>query len=89
VQTGTHRELLLDPDGHYAQLYQMQFDVDDHGHDRRGRAAMRAVVTGMIATFPVGGVAWDYGQYVPGPGAHGLRRLLPGRYRVAVVHLRP
>src|SRR5215207_4542174 len=24
---------------------------------------MRAVVTGMIATFPVGGVAWDYGQY--------------------------
>ncbi|MBA3746402.1 MAG: glycosyltransferase family 1 protein [Solirubrobacterales bacterium] len=24
---------------------------------------MRAVVTGMIATFPIGGVAWDYGQY--------------------------
>lgn len=24
---------------------------------------MRAVVTGMIATYPVGGVAWDYGQY--------------------------
>ena len=24
---------------------------------------MLAVVTGMIATFPVGGVAWDYGQY--------------------------
>mgnify|MGYP005818582017 CR=1 FL=1 len=30
----------------------------------------RAVVTGMIATFPVGGVAWDYGQY-----ALGLERL--------------
>jgi ABC-type multidrug transport system fused ATPase/permease subunit len=30
VQSGTHRELLLDPDGHYAQLYRMQFDVDDH-----------------------------------------------------------
>ena len=26
----------------------------------------RAVVTGMIATFPVGGVAWDYGQYALG-----------------------
>jgi hypothetical protein len=25
-----------------------------------------AVVTGMIATYPVGGVAWDYGQYVLG-----------------------
>ena len=24
---------------------------------------MRAVVTGMITTYPVGGVAWDYGQY--------------------------
>jgi len=27
---------------------------------------MRAVVTGMIATYPVGGVAWDYGHYVVG-----------------------
>jgi hypothetical protein len=26
----------------------------------------RAVVTGMIATFPMGGVAWDYGQYAIG-----------------------
>lgn len=24
---------------------------------------MRAIVTGMIATYPVGGVAWDYAQY--------------------------
>jgi hypothetical protein len=31
---------------------------------------MRAVVAGGIATFPVGGVAWDYGQY-----AVGLERL--------------
>lgn len=31
---------------------------------------MKAVVTGAIATFPVGGVAWDYGQY-----ALGLERL--------------
>lgn len=31
---------------------------------------MRAVTTGMIATYPVGGVAWDYGQY-----ALGLERL--------------
>ena len=30
----------------------------------------RAVVTGMIASYPVGGVAWDYGQY-----ALGLERL--------------
>lgn len=27
---------------------------------------VRAVVAGMIGTFPVGGVAWDYGQYVLG-----------------------
>jgi hypothetical protein len=26
----------------------------------------RAIVTGMIATYPVGGVAWDYGQYALG-----------------------
>jgi hypothetical protein len=25
-----------------------------------------AIVTGMIATYPVGGVAWDYGQYALG-----------------------
>jgi hypothetical protein len=31
---------------------------------------MRAIVTGMIATYPVGGVAWDYAQY-----AVGLERL--------------
>lgn len=31
---------------------------------------MRAVVTGMIATYPLGGVVWDYGQY-----ALGLERL--------------
>lgn len=30
----------------------------------------RAIVTGMIATYPVGGVVWDYGQY-----ALGLERL--------------
>lgn len=27
---------------------------------------MRAIVTGMIASYPVGGVAWDYGQYALG-----------------------
>ena len=27
---------------------------------------MIAVVTGMIATYPVGGVVWDYGQYLVG-----------------------
>ncbi len=26
----------------------------------------KVVVTGMIATYPVGGVAWDYGQYLLG-----------------------
>ena len=31
---------------------------------------MKAVVTGMIASYPVGGVLWDYGQY-----ALGLERL--------------
>jgi hypothetical protein len=35
---------------------------------RRGRA----VVTGMIATYPVGGVAWDYGQYLLGLEALGF-----------------
>jgi hypothetical protein len=34
------------------------------------RGAVKAVVTGMIATYPVGGVVWDYGQY-----ALGLERL--------------
>jgi hypothetical protein len=37
---------------------------------RRSDRPMTAVVTGMIATYPVGGVAWDYGQY-----ALGLERL--------------
>lgn len=27
---------------------------------------MRAIVTGMIATYPVGGVVWDYAQYALG-----------------------
>jgi len=27
---------------------------------------MKAIVTGMIGTYPVGGVAWDYGQYALG-----------------------
>jgi hypothetical protein len=31
---------------------------------------MKVIVAGMIATYPVGGVAWDYGQY-----ALGLERL--------------
>jgi hypothetical protein len=31
---------------------------------------VRAIVAGMIATYPVGGMAWDYGQY-----AIGLERL--------------
>src|SRR5262245_43729358 len=33
---------------------------------------MRAVVTGMIATYPVGGVVWDYGQYAIGLEALGF-----------------
>jgi hypothetical protein len=33
---------------------------------------MRAVVTGMIATYPVGGVVWDYGQYALGLEEMGL-----------------
>ncbi len=32
---------------------------------------MRIVVTGLIATYPVGGVAWDYVQYVHGLAALG------------------
>lgn len=31
---------------------------------------MKAIITGMIGTYPVGGVVWDYGQY-----ALGLERL--------------
>ena len=27
---------------------------------------MKAIVTGMIGTYPLGGVAWDYGQYAAG-----------------------
>src|SRR3989442_1973965 len=35
---------------------------------RRGRLVptRRVVVTGLVATYPVGGVAWDYLQYVQG-----------------------
>jgi hypothetical protein len=33
---------------------------------------MKAVVSGMIACFPVGGVAWDYGQYAAGLEKLGL-----------------
>ncbi len=32
---------------------------------------MRIIVTGLIATYPVGGVAWDYVQYVHGLAALG------------------
>ena len=32
---------------------------------------MRVVVTGLAATYPVGGVAWDYLQYVQGFAALG------------------
>jgi hypothetical protein len=31
-----------------------------------GRGQMRIVVTGLIASFPLGGVAWDYLAYVDG-----------------------
>jgi hypothetical protein len=34
-------------------------------------ARVRVVVTGLIATYPVGGVAWDYLQYVHGLAALG------------------
>src|SRR6185437_15681195 len=33
---------------------------------RVGRSTMRVIVTGLVATYPVGGVAWDYLQYVAG-----------------------
>ena len=33
--------------------------------------AVRVVVTGLVATYPVGGVAWDYLQYVQGFDALG------------------
>ena len=32
---------------------------------------MRVVVTGLAATYPVGGVAWDYLQYIQGFAALG------------------
>src|SRR5205823_6759296 len=31
-----------------------------------GAALMQAIVCGLMASFPLGGVAWDYGQYVLG-----------------------
>jgi hypothetical protein len=34
---------------------------------------MRVVVTGLVATYPVGGVAWDYLQYVQGFHALGCQ----------------
>src|ERR1051325_3512934 len=29
-------------------------------------SSLRIIVTGLIAQYPLGGVAWDYGQYVSG-----------------------
>ena len=37
--------------------------------------AVRVVVTGLVATYPVGGVAWDYLQYVQGFDALGCEVL--------------
>src|SRR5262245_37210788 len=37
--------------------------VAPFGH---GQAQMRTVVTGLVASFPLGGVAWDYLAYVDG-----------------------
>ena len=36
---------------------------------------MKAIVTGMIATYPVGGTVWDYGQTALGlePRAHDIQ----------------
>ena len=31
-----------------------------------GRGRMRIVVSGLVASFPLGGVAWDYLAYVDG-----------------------
>ena len=32
---------------------------------------LRIVVSGLIAQYPLGGVAWDYGQYAQGLARHG------------------
>src|SRR4051794_10575237 len=36
------------------------------GRREGGAALMRAIVGGLMGSFPLGGVAWDYGQYVLG-----------------------
>src|SRR5262249_42996222 len=41
------------------------------GRRPRGIRTVRVVVTGLVATYPVGGVAWDYLQYVQGFDAIG------------------
>ena len=44
---------------------------------------MKAIVTGMIASYPVGGVLWDYGQYALGLERLGYEVFLSGRHRLA------
>jgi len=60
VQKGSHDQLLAD-EGLYgpAARPKLRYRVVGDG-------VMKAIVTGMIATYPVGGVAWDYGQYALG-----------------------
>ena len=41
---------------------------------------MRAIVTGMIATYPVGGVVWDYGQYTLGLEQLGHEAVIMQKY---------
>ena len=51
------------------------WDIEEDGDPVTSR--LRIIVTGLVAQYPVGGVAWDYLQYVIGLRPPRSRRLLP------------
>ena len=47
-------------------ILRLRLSINNRPRAGNHRAMKKAIVTGMIATYPVGGVAWDYGQYALG-----------------------
>ena len=48
---------------------------------------MQIVVTGLIATYPLGGVSWDYLQYIQGDQSLGHRSKKPSKCSRAAADL--
>ncbi len=76
IEAGSFEKLLA-RGGEFARLHDMQYSRQPSRPGAAGNlrtALMKKhtiIVTGMAATFPIGGVAWDYLQYLLGFVAHG------------------